>query len=86
MKERKKIYATLEDGTKIEYDVILTFHNDNNNKDYIVYTDNNYDLENKLKIYASIYDSFDNKFIGQPTTEEEWVQINKVLEEVLLNR
>lgn len=85
MKNRKKIYATLEDGTKIAYDVILTFHNDNNNKDYIVYTDNQYDYENKLKIYASIYNPYDNKFIGHPTTAEEWYEINKLLDKVLLD-
>ena len=86
MEEKKKIYTTLEDGTKLEYDVILTFHNDINNKDYIVYTDNKYDFENKLKIYASIYNPFDNSFIGNPTTEEEWFQINKLLDEVLLDK
>ena len=61
--EKKHIYETLDDGTKKSYDVILTFHNDNNDKDYIVYTDNVYDEYNKLKIYASIYNSYDNSFI-----------------------
>jgi uncharacterized protein YrzB (UPF0473 family) len=85
MENRKQIYGTLEDGTKVVYDVILTFHNDNNDKDYIVYTDNKYDSENKLKIYASIYNSVDNTFIGHPTTAEEWYEINKVIDKVLLD-
>lgn len=81
--ERKHIYETLDDGTKKSYDVILTFHNDNNDKDYIVYTDNVYDEYNKLKIYASIYNSYDNTFIGHPSTVEEWDVINNLLKEVL---
>lgn len=81
--EKKHIYETLDDGTKKSYDVILTFHNDNNDKDYIVYTDNVYDEYNKLKIYASIYNSYDNSFIGHPNTDEEWDVINNLLKEVL---
>jgi len=86
VEERTKIYTTLEDGTKIEYDVILTFHNDNNNKDYIVYTDNKYDSENKLRIFASTYNPYDNTFIENPTSEEEWAEIYKVLDSVLLDK
>ena len=81
--EKKHIYETLDDGTKKSYDVILTFHNDNNDKDYIVYTDNVYDEYNKLKIYASIYNSYDNSFLGHPSTVEEWDVINNLLKEVL---
>ncbi len=81
--ERKHIYEMLDDGTKKSYDVILTFHNDDNDKDYIVYTDNTYDENDKLKIYASIYNSYDNTFLGHPNTDEEWDVINKLLKEVL---
>ena len=81
--DRKHIYEELPDGTKITYDVILTFHNDINNKDYIVYTDNTYDSDDKLKIYASIYNSFDNSFIGHPETVEEWDIINNLLSELI---
>ena len=64
------------------YDVILTFHNDNNNKDYIVYTDNKIDKEGKLKIYASIYNEKEEKLLGNPTTKEEWKEIYRLLDEV----
>ena len=37
-----KINAIDESGKLKEYDVILTYHSDNYNKDYIVYTDNIY--------------------------------------------
>lgn len=82
----KKIYTTTKDGKKIEYDVILTFKNETNNKDYIVYTDNKIDNQNKLKIYAAIYNPLTNKFLEVPESKEEWAEIYKVLDKVLLER
>ena len=85
MENKKKIYTTLKDGSKIEYDVIMTFKNEDNNKDYIVYTDNKLDENNKLRIYASIYDASSNKFIGVPESQEEWNKIYELLDKVLLD-
>ena len=64
------------------YDVILTFHNDNTNKDYIVYTNNELDDEDKLKIYSSIYEPKTEKLLGNPETKEEWNEIYILLDEV----
>ena len=82
----KKIYTTTKEGKKIEYDVILTFKNEKNKKDYIVYTDNELDNQNKLKIYAAIYNPLTNEFIGVPESKEEWNEIYKVLDKVLLEK
>ena len=79
----KKISAILKNGEKKEYDVILTFKNDKNNKNYIVYTDNKIDNENKLKIYASIYNPLTNEFVGIVESKEEWYDIYKLLDEVI---
>lgn len=73
---------TIIDENEKVYDVILTFHNDNTNKDYIVYTNNEKDEEDKLKIYASIYDPKTEKLLGNPTTKEEWDTIYNLLDEV----
>lgn len=86
MENKKKIYTTLKDGSKIEYDVIMTFKNEDNNKDYIIYTDNKLDENNKLRIYASIYDASSNKFIGVPESQEEWNKIYELLDKVLLDK
>ena len=86
MKERKKIYSKDEYGNKKEYDVILTFQNEENKKNYIIYTDNNYDSNNKLMIYAAIYDPYnENRFIGIPNTKQEWDVIFDLLNKVLNN-
>ena len=42
-------------GQKKVYDVIATYHHEENNKDYIVYTDRTFDEFKKLKIYYSLY-------------------------------
>ena len=80
----KKIYTQTKDGKKIEFDVILTFKNENNGKDYIVYTDNSIDDHNKLRIYSSIYNPNTLEFIGNPETKEEWDVIYNLLEKSLL--
>ena len=82
---KQKISAILKNGDKKEYDVILTFKNEKNNKDYVVYTDNSIDNENKLKIYAAIYNPLTNEFIGVPESKDEWYDIYRLLDEVMLN-
>ena len=69
---QKKIYTTTKEGNKIEYDVILTFKNNKNNKDYVVYTDNELDNQKKLKIYAATYNPLTNEFIDVPESKEEY--------------
>ena len=86
MTENKKIYSKDENGKEKEYDVILTFQNEDNKKNYIIYTDNQYDYKNKLMIYAAIYDPYNNnKFIGVPNTVEEWNTIMSLLKQVINN-
>lgn len=83
--ERTKIYAE-KDGERLEFDVILTFKNEENNKDYILYTDNGYDKNGKLKIYAAVYNPDTLEFIEVPQTKDEWDQIYKVLDKVILDK
>lgn len=83
---QKKIYTTTKEGNKIEYDVILTFKNNKNDKDYVVYTDNELDNQNKLKIYAATYNPLTNEFIDVPESKEEWNEIYKLLDKVLLEK
>ena len=50
----------------------------------MVYTDNFYDEENKLRIYAAIYNPLSNKFIKEVEEQEEWDEIYKLLDKVML--
>ena len=83
MIDKRKIFTVLENGMKKSYDVILTFKNERNGKDYIVYTDITYDEDNKLRIYAALYNPLTNEFLGYVENKEEWRDIIKLLDNVL---
>ena len=79
-----KISTVLPNGTKIEYTVILTFKNIQNNKNYCIYTDNTYDKNQKIRFYAAVYNpTLENPFLGEPTTKEEWTEIKKIIDSVI---
>ena len=50
----------------------------------MVYTDNTYDNSNKLKIYAAIYNPLTAEFLGYVEDREEWKDIVKILDNVLI--
>ena len=79
----KKIFTVLKNGEKIYYDVILTFKSKKTLKNYVVYTDNDIDLDNNLKVYAAIYNPDNFEFIAPVESNDEWIEINNLLEEVL---
>ncbi len=79
-----KIFSINKNGEKINYDVILTFKSEINKQDYVVYTDNTYDEENKLRIYAAIYNPLSNEFIKEVEEQTEWDEIYKLLDKVML--
>ena len=79
-----RIFSINKNGEKIDYTVILTFKNETNQKDYVVYTDNEYDEENKLKIYAAIYNPLNNEFIKDVEEQKDWDEIYRLLDKVLL--
>ena len=84
MNKIKTISTTLANGTKINYNVILTFKSIISNKNYVVYTDNTLDSEKKLRIYAATYNpDFLSPFIEEPTTKEEWSEITRVIDSVI---
>ncbi len=78
-----KIYTTLSNGLKVEYTVVLTFTLNNNN--YAVYTDNTYDKNKKIRLFVAKYNpTLKNPFLGEPTTNEEWNEITKIINSVII--
>ena len=71
-----KLIINDRNGQKNEYDILLTFHFNKTNKQYIVYTDNKYNENDELNIYANIYENNELKNIE---TEEEWNEIDNRL-------
>lgn len=84
MNNLKKISTILANGTKVEYTVILTFKSNQTNKNYVVYTDNTYDQNKKLRFYAAAYDPKQpTPYLGEPTTKEEWSEITSIINKVI---
>jgi len=75
-----KIYTILPGGTKKEYDVIVSFVSKTTGKGYVVYTDNENDNDNKLKVFASTFDPQTREYLGVIESKEEWAQIVKIVD------
>ncbi len=85
MEEIKRVSTILASGTKVDYNVILTFKSVISGKNYIVYTDNTYDPNKKIRFYAAIYNpELANPFIGEPATKEEWQEITNAIDNVII--
>lgn len=48
------------DGKIVKYEILYTLQFENNDKTYIIYTDNKYDKDNNLNIYAGEYNKSNN--------------------------
>lgn len=87
MNEIKRISTVLSNGTKVDYNVILTFKSVLSGKNYVVYTDNTYDPNKKLRFYAATYNpDLPTPFIGEPTTKEEWQEITNAIDSVIISK
>ena len=69
-----KIITTVN-GIETEFDVLFTTHDEKNNKDYVVYTDNELNENGDVNIYLGRYD--DNSIL--PITSEEKEKIEKIV-------
>ena len=58
--ESMQFEITNSEGKKIICETIATYHDDNTNKDFIVYTDGSLNKEKKLNLYYSLYKMHDN--------------------------
>ena len=82
----KQYLQLVENGKTVEYEIIMAFKWLRTNKNYIVYTDNNKDGNNNLKIYAGIfYPEDDNKF-DTVLEDYEWEEIDKRLKSIINNK
>lgn len=78
--ERMQFLKTNSDGKKVMCEVIATYHHDENNKDYIVYTDKTFDENKKLKIYYALYEQKENniKLIEAETAEDKRIGLELI--------
>ena len=78
--EDKSFTLVNEEGIETKYDVLFTFDSDDTKKSYIAYTDNTYDEEGNISVYASTYDpNSEEMVLGEITTDKEWKIIETIL-------
>lgn len=80
-----KINAIDELGRIKEYEAILTYHSEEYNKHYVVYTDNLYDESNNLIIYISSYNLLNPETVVKKIEDEkEYTEIKTEINKILL--
>ena len=80
-----KINAVDINGIVKVYDAILTYHSEEYNKHYVVYTDNTYDESNNLIIYISSYNLLNPESIVKKIDDtEEYNKIKTEINKILL--
>ena len=81
--EKGRIFEALNElGETIECEVIMFYHALANDKDYVFYTDNGYDEDGSLNLYASRYLGEENgkMQLEEITDEKEWELLDESLE------
>ena len=74
-------FKIIEDGKEVVCDIVLTFRDDNNDINYIIYTDGTKDEDGELEIYASRYKQVDGSFVLEEiVNDSEWDLIDNMLE------
>lgn len=69
-------------GNKIICEVIATYHDDDTNKDFIVYTDGKLNEKKQLNIYYSLYEKINDKIklIDIKDTEDKKIGLQLIQE------
>ena len=78
MMEEKTFTVVDEEGKELDYEIVLTFKNPDNNKSYVIYK---LPGEENDEVFAAIYDE-ENKIGGSLLpieTDKEWDMLDEVL-------
>ncbi len=84
MDEKKRTIVVLdESGNEKEAEILSAFSVKKYNKNYILYTLNEVDENDMVKIYASELIEKDNMYsLGAIESDEEWAAVKEVMKEV----
>lgn len=76
-------FKCIIDNIEKEFEVLYTFKSTKTKKDYIIYSDNTYDENNSLNIYASIYYPFNpEKELENIEESPDWKEVENFLNKV----
>lgn len=80
-----KIYAIREERKIKEYEVIMTFLNESDNKNYIIFTDNIVDNYGKIRLFGAIYDLDNpNLYVSNLSSPEEWNAVYQLMNSIFI--
>lgn len=84
MEENKKKLIVIDgNGVEKEAEVLSTFKIKESDKDYILYTLNEIDENNMIKIYASrLVDNGESYSFENIDSDEEWVSVKEVMKQI----
>ncbi len=86
MDEKKMINITLENGTKEDVEVLLSFKFNDTNKEYLIYTKNETDDNGNVTIYvSSVTRVGDEVTLNTVSDDAEWTRIKDLLRELSKN-
>ena len=81
----ENMHITIEgdDGEKLDCEVVMYYSCDQNNIDYVFYTDNEKDEDGDYNLYASRFLGFEDGeiVIGDIETDEEWDLLEDALDQ-----
>ena len=80
--EEERIVLQSEDGTSNEYTLLLLFKSLKKDKEYILYTDETYDYDDNLNIFARIFNR-NNNSVKYIEDEEEWNEVENILDKYI---
>ena len=78
--EQLQFKITDKNGNSKSCYAIATYHHEDNNKDYIVYTDNTFDKNGRLNLYHSLYkkDGKNITLIDESTKEDKQIGLQLI--------
>lgn len=86
MNENKTFKVKDKNGNIVTLNTILTFDDNDSNNSYVLYTDNTYNDNGKLNVFASRYDSrLDNPILDSNLTDGEWKVIETIIDNLKLD-
>lgn len=86
MLEKREFVVINDDGSIINCEALATYHHDENNKDYIVYTDGSITEEDNLRLYYSLYEEVNNNIKLIDITDIEDQEIGMQLVQAIIKK
>lgn len=80
---KKKLIVIDENGAEKEAEILSTFKIKESSMDYILYTLNEIDENNMIKIYASrLIDNGESYSFANIDSDEEWASVKQVMKQI----